>query len=130
MSDKERISKWQMTWLASAWLLVGVVVYLSLVRLDVDIPAGGGDKVAHMLAYATMTYWFMQVYVTPRSRRSIAAVLVVLGVVLEFLQGETGYRTFDYADMIANTIGVAAGWIASPPRTPSVLTRIQSYISR
>lgn len=129
MSEKERISKWQMTWLASAWLLVGVVVYLSLVRLEVDV-AEGGDKIGHMLAYATMTFWFMQVYVTTGSRRAIAAVLVALGVVLELLQGYTGYRTFDYADMIANTIGVAAGWIASPPRTPSVLTRIQSYISR
>ena len=130
MSDKEHISGWHRMWLSSAWLLVGVVVYLSLARIDVDLPEAGGDKIGHVLAYAAMAFWFMQVYVTSGSRRAIAAGLVVLGVALEVLQGQTGYRHFDYADMIANTIGVIAGLIASPPRTPSVLSRIQSYISR
>ena len=130
MSDKDPISRWQMMWLASAWLLVGVVVYLSLARIDVDISADDGDKVGHVFAYAAMTFWFMQVYVALGARCAIAVALVVLGVVLEFLQGHTGYRTFDYADMIANAAGVAAAWIASPPRTPSVVSRIQSYISR
>ena len=122
MSDKERIPRWQAMWLASAWMLVGTVVYLSLARLDVDIPEQGGDKFAHVLAYAALTYWFMQVYVRSASRLAIGAALVVLGVTLEFLQGYTGYRHFDYADMVANTIGVVVGWVASPPRTPGVLS--------
>ena len=131
MSYKERIPKWQAVWLASAWLLVGVVVYLSLVRLDMDIPeAGNSDKIAHLVAYAALTFWFMQVYVTFASRFVIAAALIVLGIALEFLQGYTGYRMFDYADMIANSIGVIVGWLVSPPRTPSVLSVLQSYISR
>ena len=35
-----------------------------------------------------------------------------MGVALEFIQGWTGYRTYDPFDMLANTIGVALGWAA------------------
>lgn len=117
-------------WLASAWLLVGIIVYLSLARLDVPIDVGGGDKVGHALAYATLAFWFMQVYEVSTTRLRIAAALVAMGIALEILQGSTGYRMFDYADMAANTIGVAIGWIASPPRTASVLARIERLVSR
>ena len=33
-----------------------------------------------------------------------------MGVAIEFLQGMTGYRTFEVADMIANAIGAALGF--------------------
>ena len=118
-------------WLTSAWVLVGVVIYLSLARLEFDVlPPQGGDKVGHVLAYATLAFWFMQVYIVSGTRMRIAMALVALGIVLEILQGFTGYRTYDYADMAANTIGVALGWIASPPRTPGVLSRIERFVSR
>jgi VanZ family protein len=129
MSDKEPVSQWRLAWLTSAYVLVAAVVYFSLARLDVDIQAEGGDKVAHVLAYALLTFWFMQIYVALRPRVAIAAGLVALGIMLEFLQGYTGYRNFDYVDMISNTIGVALGWIAAPPRTPSLLARLESAVS-
>ena len=128
MSDNEPVSRWHLAWLTSAWVLLAAVVYLSLARLDVDIPAEGGDKVAHVVAYALLTFWFMQIYTAARPRVAIAAGLVTLGIVLEVLQGYTGYRNFDYVDMISNTIGVTLGWIAAPPRTPSVLARLESSI--
>ena len=130
MSEGARIRKWHMTWLASAWLLVGAVVYLSLARLDIDIPAAQGDKLGHVLAYAVLTFWFMQVYLRLASRAAIVLSLVVLGVALEFAQAYTGYRNFEYADMAANAAGVMVGWILSPPRTPALLSRFERYISR
>ena len=36
-----------------------------------------------------------------------------MGIGLEFIQGWLGYRTYDPFDMLANTIGVALGWMAS-----------------
>jgi glycopeptide antibiotics resistance protein len=36
-----------------------------------------------------------------------------MGIGLEFTQGWLGYRTYDPFDMLANTIGVALGWMAS-----------------
>jgi hypothetical protein len=35
--------------------------------------------------------------------------LVLVGVVLEFAQRVTGYRSFAYGDMVDNALGVAAG---------------------
>ena len=46
---------------------------------------------------------------------------VGMGIALEFVQGALGYRSFELADMAANTLGVAAGWIAAqlmPARPP------------
>jgi VanZ family protein len=130
MSEDARIRKWHTTWLASAWLLVGAVVYLSLARLDIDIPAAEGDKLGHVIAYAVLSYWFMQVYVGRGSRLAIVLLLTGLGIALEFAQGYTGYRNFEYADMVADAAGAVIGWIASPPRTPALLSRIERYISR
>lgn len=130
MSDTEPYSRWHAAWLASAWLMVGAIVYLSLARLDIEMPVEQGDKIEHVVAYAALGFWFMQVYTRRASRAVVAAALIVLGIGLEFLQGQTGYRHFDYADMIANTIGVLLGWLASPPRTPSVLSFIQRRVSR
>jgi VanZ family protein len=124
MNDKGSTFRGQSLWLASAWLLVGVVVYLSLARLDVDIPVGGGDKFGHVLAYGVLAFWFMQVYATSASRIAIFAGLIIMGITLEFVQGYVG-RQFDYVDIAANTLGVFVGWVLSPPRTPSVLSRLQ-----
>ena len=129
MSDKEPLSRWRLAWLTGAYVLVAAVVYFSLARLDVDIQAEGGDKVAHVVAYAFLAFWFMQIYVTFRPRLAIAAGLMALGIMLEFLQGYTGYRNFDYVDMISNATGVALGWIAAPPRVPNLLARLESAVS-
>jgi hypothetical protein len=32
--------------------------------------------------------------------------------------------------MLANTAGVALGWVAAPPRTPNVLDRLSRRIAR
>jgi glycopeptide antibiotics resistance protein len=37
---------------------------------------------------------------------------IAMGVGLEFLQGELGYRTLDFADMVANALGVLFGCAA------------------
>jgi len=89
-----------------------------------------GDKFAHLLAYAVVTLWFVQIYGSSRSRVVIALGLVLLGVALEFLQGLSGYRSLEIADMAANATGVALGWATAPPRTPNVLLHIESYMRR
>jgi len=41
-----------------------------------------------------------------RRRLGHAAGFIAMGIALEFLQGMTGYRTFDVLDMAANAAGV------------------------
>jgi len=89
--------------------MVVAVVVLSLIPLEVDL-SEGRDKVAHFIAYGSMTFWFALLF--PGWLRQVAIVIafVAMGVAIEYLQRMTGYRTFDVADMAANSIGVALGW--------------------
>ena len=66
----------------------------------------GSDKLEHFAAYATMMFWFAQIYRRNRVRWAIALAFVMLGITLEYFQRLSGYRTFEYADMAANTAGV------------------------
>lgn len=117
-------------WLAIAWSLVAAVVYLSLAPMPVEIQAPGGDKYAHVAAYAALMLWFMQIYDGARARMVIALGLAALGVGLEFAQYYTGYRSFEYADMVANAAGVALGWLIAPPRMPNMLLRVEGLTAR
>ena len=104
------------------WVLVMVVIYLSLTPVPLDIPVAESDKAGHVIAYAALMLWFSQLYCELPRRSFLALTLVALGIALEFAQRETGYRTFEIADMLADSIGVAAGWLVAPPRTLNVLT--------
>ena len=113
-------------WVGIGWLLVATIVYLSLATINVDVAkVPNGDKVGHIVAYAVAAFWFMQLYKSGRSRSIIALGLALLGVGLEFAQDESGHRMFEYADMVADCVGIALGWIAAPPRTPNLLERIE-----
>ena len=53
-----------------------------------------------------------------------------MGIAIEYLQRATGYRTFEVADMIADAVGVATGWLLAPPRLPHVLQWIEGRVGR
>jgi len=69
-----------------------------------------GDKVEHLLAYGTLTFWFCVLYRPLRVRAFYAAGFIAMGIALEFVQGWLGYRSFEVADMVANAVGVILGW--------------------
>jgi VanZ family protein len=117
--------RWTATWLTIAWLLVATVIVLSLVRLGATPPRAHSDKVGHVLAYATLMFWFAQIYSRGRTKLFIAVGLALMGVALEIAQEYTGYRTFDYADIGANTLGVVIGWLIGPPRSANMLLFVE-----
>ena len=109
------------------WLLVLFVIYLSLTPSPVQLGVEQGDKFGHVLAYATLMSWFANLYEIPARRRLCAIGFVALSVALEFVQGWTGYRTFDVADMAANAVGVVMGWTLAPPRIPNYLHWMEKF---
>jgi len=116
-------------WLSIGWLLVALVTYLSLIPDPPTINATGSDKVAHALAYGTLMLWFLQLY--PIYRRPIIAVgLITMGILLEFLQGFTAARSFEYMDMVANTGGVTLGWLLGKTRLSMALDAFERQIMR
>lgn len=98
--------------LALGWAWVAAVIYLSLTPAPPRVDLEGGDKLGHFLAYAVLTYWFCQFHFH-RARLLYALGFVAMGIALEFAQRATGYRSFELADMAANTLGVAGGWGAA-----------------
>lgn len=102
-------------WAAHGGHIHGLVVVLSLIPVEVDL-SEGRDKWSHFLAYGGLMFWFGLLFSKPIGRLRIALGLIAMGVALEFLQRETGYRSFDVLDMAANSVGVLLGWVLV--RTP------------
>lgn len=102
--------KYRGAWLTGAWSLVALVCYLSLMPTPPTVfTFHWSDKFEHCTAYAAMSFWFCQIYITGRQRLRLATALIAMGVTIEFLQGWSGYRYFEYADMAANSTGVLLG---------------------
>jgi len=102
--------------------LVLLVIYLSLTPAPLTLPIGeGGDKVSHAFAYFVLMSWFANLYAVVSVRARFAVGFIGLGVILEFVQLWTGYRSFEVTDMTASAIGVLAGWLAASPRLPNYL---------
>ena len=97
-------------WAAIGWVLVSSVVYLSLGPITLEGPEdiGLSDKAGHLVAYCVLMLWFGELYA--RRRRFIFALgFVVMGLMLELLQGAISYRSFEVMDILANATGVALG---------------------
>ena len=116
MSDVQvRTLRYHRVWSAIGWSFVALIVYLSLMRAPSMLDPKVFD-VGHLVAYAWLMLWFAQIHRPTGMRMLVAALLCALGIAIEFAQGMTGYRTFDYLDMITNTLGVMVGLLLA--RTP------------
>ena len=112
-------------WLTLGGLWVVAVFYLSLMPIPPQpFVFDGVDKLQHALAYALLMLWFCQVYVARKPRISLLLSLVAMGISIEILQGMSGYRYFEYADMLANSTGVLIGWGLARTRMGRVFTML------
>ena len=86
--------------------------YLSLMKMPkVDIAfTTNVDKLYHLFAYFTLAIcWLFSSYKKKQKHLKYYIILgcVIYGIVIEVLQSKlTDYRTGDYMDIIANTLGV------------------------
>jgi VanZ family protein len=120
--------RYRRIWLLLGWAMVAAVIVLSLIPLDVDL-VEKEDKLAHFAAYGGLSFWFGMLIEGRGRELRIAVAFAVLGVALEFLQGLTGYRTFEIADMIANAIGASVGWGLAQTPLRNVLDWMERLIA-
>ena len=116
-------------WLGVGVALVALVAYLSLKPDPLDAGHFHGVKVGHFIAYATLMLWFSQIFRSTPGRIAVSLSLALLGVVLEYLQGATGYRTFAYSDMRDNTLGVIAGLTLGYAGLGELLGRLDGWLA-
>jgi VanZ family protein len=116
-------------WLAIGFALVALVAYLSLTSKPPPIPSiEFGDKIGHLLAYATLTGWFGQLFIRFKTQLWIVIGFCLMGIALEFLQGLDPARYFEYADMAANCVGAALGWWLTRTWLAGALLRFESIL--
>jgi VanZ family protein len=98
-------------WLTVGWAMVAAIFTLTLLPPIPRLELAEKDKLAHLLAYGVLMFWFCQLYAGRLTRMLYAVGLVAMGVGLEHIQGMLGYRTYDVFDMYANSLGVVLGWL-------------------
>ena len=123
--------KLRFLWLTIGYALVILVVFLSLTSNPVDMEMGFPyeDKVFHAIAYFVLMSWFAQIYHDRFQRNMVAVVFVFMGIMLEYLQGFDANRYFEFADMLANSIGVALGFSIALTGAKNILLRIEKVLS-
>jgi len=114
-------------WLYLGWLWIAIIFYLSLMPHPPEpISFSGVDKLEHALAYILLMLWFAQIYLGLGVRIFLIIAFVAMGVLIEFLQRMTGYRYFEYADMLADASGVIIGFGLAYTRMGCVLTLLEN----
>lgn len=97
-------------------LLLAVVVYGSLVppSKEPGFVLPFPDWVQHGVAYAALMLTLLAGQRRPRYWID-AGALLVLGAVIEVLQGWLGYRVADALDLLADAVGIALGAACAMP---------------
>lgn len=114
-------------YIALGGLYLGALVYLTLSTAPPqgpDLPMA--DKWAHLAGYFLLMGWFGQLAVERRLRANLALSFMVLGAVLEVLQGLGGVRQMELADAAANALGVWLGHTATQGPLGRLLQRIEA----
>ena len=92
--------------------LVIAILSLSIVpKIYLGLNIKSGDKYLHTLAYFVLSsiwYFALQEKIKKPLFKIVTIIILILyGIILEALQGGiTNYRTADFYDIVANTVGI------------------------
>lgn len=87
---------------------MAAVLSLCLTPPAAHLPSTGWDKANHALAFALLALLGLAAY--PARAARVLLGLLAFGAAIELLQSLTGYRTAEWLDLLADAVGVAAGW--------------------
>ncbi len=127
LRDFARPGLWLGVWIFG-WALC---IVLSLLP---PIPLGGpqdSDKIGHFLAYFTLSAWAMAIFRSRRAQLLAAVALVLLGLGVEWAQANlTTDRQGDLRDALANSLGIAMGFMLAFTPAATMLERIDRKFLR
>jgi VanZ family protein len=107
--------------------MVIAVIILSLMPVPPPIAYQVSDKSQHFIAYFVLMAWFLQLAATRQQRLGWLLLFLGLGVAIEYLQGASGYRFFEVADMVANSLGAISAWLLVPLGLDRLLARLEQH---
>ncbi len=85
------------------------IIYLSLIKTPKNmIEIAQIDKIYHSIAYFVLSItWLFAFKKKSQTKYIIVILCIILGIIIEVLQSTlTIYRTGDYLDVLANSMGV------------------------
>jgi len=100
--------------LIAAFVITIVISCLSLIKTPkIDTGFSNIDKLYHLFAYFTLNlFWLFSFYKKSSLKYFIVLACLIYGILIEVIQHTlTTYRTGDYKDAIANTLGSIFGLI-------------------
>ncbi len=117
------------------WLAIGIILIVALIIASLmPVPTvmttfpAHTDKLEHLVAYFVLMGWFVQIYHLPAQRLRLALFFIILGLLLEVLQGVSGIRQADWADMVANSLGVLLAWQIGKTQFSYLFFHIEEYL--
>jgi VanZ family protein len=122
--------RFEKLWLTLGFGFVALVFYLSLAPDLPDTGVPNGMKIGHVLAYGWLMFWFAQIYRSNAMRYVFALVFCAMGIGLEYAQGATDYRGFEYSDMLINSGGIGLGLLLGYTRLQNTFSWLESLVLR
>ena len=118
-------------WWTIAWALLAFVFIASLIRLPVPLTQlpQGFDKYEHIAAYGSLSLYFGQLISRYRLYLRYALALFCMGALLELLQGLTSYRSPDWYDLAANSMGLTLGILLCLTPLKGVVAMLDSQLA-
>lgn len=91
------------------WTCLLLVLLLSLMPTVPDMPTTGWDKTNHLLAFALLSILGCKAY--PGHSAAVFLGLLLYGGLIELLQSFTPYRFAEWADLMADGLGLITGFM-------------------
>ncbi len=89
------------------WVAMLAVLVLSLMPVGVPVPTTGWDKTNHLLGFAVLALLGCWAY--PRRTAAVLLGLLAYGGLIEILQFMTPHRYAEWADLLADGLGIVIG---------------------
>lgn len=99
-------------WLAAGWLMLAVVLWGTLTPEPpafISPPVPQFDKFEHFGAFLFLNAWFIAARPKRRGWWLITLAFILLGGLIEIVQGWSGFRDGDWYDWYADSTGVLLG---------------------
>ncbi|PIK13998.1 VanZ family protein [Halobacteriovorax sp. JY17] len=119
--------------LQKIWLFIGLsyiagIFYLCLRRSAPSTPPFEHfDKILHFSAYFFLMSYFTLI-LKKSSYKKVFILFVIMGILIEFLQLMTGYRSFELLDILANTTGLIVGLFTFGKYLSNILVHIENIL--
>jgi VanZ family protein len=115
-------------WLSLGILYISFILIVSLIKMPAtEISISHIDKIVHFLLYFILVGWFTQLYRSTKLYLFILLAAISLGLSIEYLQGMTAYRSFDWLDALANSIGAGCAFLLAKTELNNLLLYIDKW---